>query len=68
MEQKEIYDIAEKYYYKADITTGFILGVVLDNIIPCTFGLITRYLKRFGRVWFSREIKYNNAIIRFFFD
>jgi len=60
----EVYE-CEKYYYNIDVTYGFIIGFILDNIIPATFGMFTKVLKRFGRVLFSKEIRYNNMIVRF---
>ena len=55
-----------KYYYELNITLGFIIGIVLDNIIPCTFGVITRILKGYGKSFFKTNVKGNNKLIRFF--
>ena len=50
-------DDFNKYYYKLSITLGFIIGVIIDQVIPLTAGLPIKILKRFGRVFFSRDIK-----------
>jgi len=47
----------QKFHYKFKATTGFIVGTVLDNVIPATFGLITMKLKSYGRVWYECDVK-----------
>jgi len=53
-------------HYNFKATTGFIVGIVLDNIIPATFGFITMKLKGFGKLWYSCEVqnKYVNQLTR----
>ncbi len=55
-----------RIYYNFKATTGFIIGVILDNIIPSTFGFITMNLKRFGKLWYSCKIenKYINQLTK----
>ena len=50
-------DNKEKTYYKFKATTGFIIGAILDNVIPCTFGVITMKLKQYGKLWYSCDVK-----------
>lgn len=49
----------EKYFYKLKITYGFIVGVIVDQILPGTFGLPIRMLKKFGKVLYCRSIRLN---------
>jgi len=62
----------EKYYYKLNITAGFLIGFVIDQVIPGTFGMPMRILKRFGKTFYSREVKLNhytnNSYIRGFLE
>ncbi len=55
----------DSYYHNLDITLGFILGFILDNIIPLTFGLFTKFLKQFGKSLKKIEIRYNNKLVRY---
>jgi len=52
-------DTGKRYYYRLNITTGFIVGFIIDNIVPCTLGMPMRLLKGFGRIWYSKELKLN---------
>lgn len=54
----------QRTYYSFKATTGFIVGVILDNVIPATFGFITMKLKGYGRLWYSCNVK--NKIINQF--
>jgi len=62
----------EKYYYKLNITYGFIIGLVIDQLIPLTFGLPMKVLKRFGSTLYIKSIKLNkytnNTYIRGFLE
>lgn len=51
-------DDFNKYYYQFKLTTGFIIGFVIDNIVPCTLGLPMKLLKDFGKVFFKTELRH----------
>ena len=48
-----------KYFYKLNVTFGFIVGVIIDQILIGTFGYPIRLLKKFGKVLYSKEIRLN---------
>ncbi len=48
----------EKVFYKLNITTGFIVGVVIDQVIFGTFGYPIKLLKKYGRVWYQSELRH----------
>lgn len=39
------------------ITSGFIIGFILDTVIPCTFGLIMIGMRNLGRTLFTFQLK-----------
>ena len=47
----------DKYYYKINITYGFVVGFIIDNIIPCTLGLPMKLLKRYGSTIYQTSLK-----------
>lgn len=55
-----------KYFYKLNVTYGFIVGVILDQILIGTFGYPIKLLKRFGNVLYSREVRLNRYTNNFF--
>jgi hypothetical protein len=55
-----------KYFYKLNVTYGFIVGIILDQILIGTFGYPIKLLKGFGRSLYSKEIKLNKYTNNFF--
>lgn len=61
--------IQNRFYFKSYgickiITTGFLIGAILDFILPCTFGFITKLLKNYGNeIYIIRYNKPKNKII-----
>lgn len=55
--KRNIKPIHKRYGICKVITIGFIIGAILDLIIPCTFGLIAKFLKKYGKTIF--ELRYN---------
>lgn len=49
----------QKYFYKLNVTYGFIVGVILDQILPGTFGYPIKLLKKFGKLIYSKELRLN---------
>lgn len=60
----------DKYFYTLKITTGLLIGQLIDLIVPCTFNLFSYMLKGFGKCWYAREIKLNkfNKIFKAFYN
>ena len=71
-QRKQQYLGLDKYYFKLNITVGFVFGFVLDQVLPGTFGLPMRILKRFGKTLYARSVKLNhytnNTYIRGFLE
>lgn len=71
-QRKSQYYCFNKYYYKLNITAGFIIGFIIDQLLPGTFGLPMRILKRFGKTFYSQEVRLNhytnNKLIRGFLE
>lgn len=49
----------EKYFYELNITSGFIVGSLIDLVAPCTGGYPIKFLKRFGKCFATFNIKMN---------
>ena len=64
------YNNIQVYRYKLNITTGLIIGVILDNILLGTFGLPIILLKKYGKVHKSYDIRLNkyNKYFKVLFD
>jgi len=46
-----------KYYYDINITIGFIVGIIIDNVIIGTCGIPIKLLKNIGPTLYKTEIK-----------
>lgn len=49
---------SNKYYYSFELTAGFIIGFIIDNLFPLTFGIPMRFLSKYGKVFYKTEVKH----------